>query len=367
MAAKYKCYKGLRLCFVASIILVANTSINATSSNSAFSLHGYALGEGISNLSGGLKTGSIFNGNAEIIAYYNLQQKFDHKALVKFGILGSTDTRYQGYYTDAIQAPSAYLSSHLIRISDLSYQYNFHENYKILIGIMDLNDNFNITEKSSNLLNNAFSNTATLYANTQLATFPYSGFGVVTSITQNKTTYRLGVYQGNPQHLLTVFDNGYMILTEVEHIFSSFLASDTNYSVKGGAWLYQQGDLSVVHSSNSCGLYLIAQADWNINELRTIAAFMNLGYSNQKNKYVPYSIAMGLRSDNIFCGNRDSLSFGLGKIWISDLSSEVAYELAYAAQLYPGLMVTPDVQYIVKPSGFLPNAWVFMLRFLYQF
>lgn len=359
--------KIAQLFLVVGLTLVASVNVNAASSNSALAWHGYILGEDISNLHGGLKTGSIFNGNTEIVAFYDLQTRFDHNALIKFGILGATCTQYQSLYTYAIQSPSSFLAPRGIKISDLSYQYNLSKKNKIIIGVMDMDDNFNITESASNLLNNAFFNTATLYANTQMATFPFPGFGAMASITQNQTTGMLGIYQGNPQHLSTVFYNGYMIIAEVDHAFNLTFSKYANYSIKGGAWLYQLSDPSIVFSTNARGLYLITQANWITEDARALAMFMNIGYSDQDIKYVPYSLSVGLRSDNIFFGNKDSLSFGLGKIWVADLSSEVAYELAYATELYSGLVVTPDAQYIVKPSGFLPNAWIFMIRLSYNF
>lgn len=333
----------------------------------ALTWRGYALGEDISNLHGGLKVGSIFNINGELVANYNLKSRFNHNALVKFGVLGATYTRYQEQYTNAIQAPSAFLSPRLIRISDLSYQYNWSEKNKFIIGIMDMNDNFNITEAANNLLNNAFCNTATLYANTQLATFPFPGFGTMGSVTKDKTTIMLGLYQGNPQHLSTLFYKGYTAIAEIDHAFDRAFSKDTTYSIKGGVWMYQQSDPSVVLGTNARGLYLITQANWNTQSTRILSGFINLGYSNQDTRYVPYSLALGLRSDSIFFGKKDSLSVGMGKIWIANKSSEVAYELSYAAEVYRGLEITPDVQYIIKPNGISPNALVVMLRLAYIF
>lgn len=326
---------------------------------------GYALGEGISNLQGGLKKGSVGNGAAKLVANFTAQNQALRPDVIKIGYQLASCTQYQSNYTAAIQSPSAFLAPRGTHIADLSYEHNLAQQQMIL-GVMDLNENFNVIENAANLLNNAFSNSVTLYANSQLATFPFAGFGIMGAVKDATRAAKFGVYQGNPQHLNTVFYRGYMALAELEQNFYNYNVGDL-YSIKAGAWMYQQSNPKVAFTLNARGLYFIMQGSWQLPASRTLKTFVNFGYSDQEIKYVPYSLAGGVTITNVFLAGKDALALGIGKINIAQLSSEVAYELAYAIQLHKNLTLTPDLQYIRNPGGYLPNALIGMLRLLYTF
>lgn len=327
---------------------------------------GYLQGEDITNGIGGMKRGSVVNGNALIAGTYDLKNlRPGYRGKVKLGLLGATHTRNQNEYTGAIQSPSYFTSQREMRISDLSYQYNFKNCVTTIIGIMDMADYFNRTEAALNLLNSAFTNTMALSENTQLASYPYPGFGAAAMFSKNNTEAMIGLYQGAPQHQWSVLHEGYMLIGEVGHTFFPRYYMLTDFSVNLGAWTYQQSNRDIGY--NSRGLYVTTQADLQLDEEIKLEAFCQFGYSSEKPKYIPYSLTAGVRKpDLLFENNRDSLSFGFGKIWIETLPSEIAWELAYALKVCPKFLITPDMQIIQRPSGVYKLAWVFSLRATYS-
>jgi carbohydrate-selective porin OprB len=328
---------------------------------------GYIQGEDISNGIGGIKRGSVLNGNIDLVANYPLKNSTYFKnGLIKVGVLGATHTQNQNEYTGAIQSPSSYTSQREIRISNLSYQYTYSDNAKTILGIMDICDNFNLTENANNLLNNAFTNTMTLVTNTQLATYPYPGFGAVAIFNKKNTKAMFALFQGAPQHQWSLFHEGFMLIGELRQDFYPGNEIINNFSIKLGGWIYQQSNHKI--GFNSRGLYVITQADLQIDETLELEPFVHFGYGNESPKYVPYSLTAGFRVPNIFFENkRDSFSFGYGQIWIENRRSEVAYEVSYALKICPNLLLTPDMQIIDRPSGMYQLAWVFSARLAYTF
>lgn len=340
------------------LILCLILPLTAVAADATWS--GYVKVEDIDNLHGGKRSGSVVNAAAKIAATCNvLGFEYLPDGLYKFGLLGATHTRAQNLYTAAIQHASSLDVQREMRISNLSYEQVLMPNLIGRIGIMDLEDYYDITEAAIHLRNTAFVNAMALDKNTQLATFPYPGIGAMLELRENQDYALLGLYQGNPQDLHTFLYHGYMLIAEVGTYKSHF-------SVKAGAWLSKS--FSTSKYSNARGAYFIGQQDWRTASNHDMVAFMQLGYSNETPKYIPYSLTLGVKSNNIFTDNNsDWLSLGIGKIWIENLSSEVVYELSYVIKFCDYWYLTPDLQYFVKPSGIYPNSVVFLLRLSYWF
>lgn len=157
-----------------------------------------------------------------------------------------------------------------------------------------------------------------------------------------------------------------MLIGELRQDFYPGNEIINNFSIKLGGWIYQQSNHKI--GFNSRGLYVITQADLQIDETLELEPFVHFGYGNESPKYVPYSLTAGFRVPNIFFENkRDSFSFGYGQIWIENRRSEVAYEVSYALKICPNLLLTPDMQIIDRPSGMYQLAWVFSARLAYTF
>jgi porin len=321
---------------------------------------GYVKLENVDNLHGGRRIGNVVNAAAKIAGTsYVTGSEYVPDGIYKFGILGATHTRSQSLYTSAIQNTSLLDAQREVRISNLSYESNLAPYITGRVGIMDLESYYDITEAATHLFNTAFVNAMALDKSTQLASFPYPGVGAMLEARNNQDYALLGLYQGNPQELHTFLYHGYMLIAEAGTKVSHF-------SVKAGAWIYQAG--GTPDYNNARGAYFIGQQDWRTDSNRDMIAFMQFAFSDQKPKYIPYSLTLGVRSNNIFLdNNNDWLSAGIGKVWLCSLPSEVVYELSYAIRFYDYWYLKPDIQYIVKPNGIYSNATVFLLRLEYWF
>jgi len=321
---------------------------------------GYVKLEDVYNLHGGKKIGNILQGATRITATYPIfGSEYVPDGIYKLGVLGATHNRSQSSYTAAIQSTTLLNVQREIRISNLSYETNLAPYITGRIGIMDLETYYDITEAASYLYNTAFVNAMALDKNTQLASFPYPGIGAMVELRNNQNYALLGLYQGNPQQLHTFLYHGYMLISEAGTKVSHF-------AVKAGAWLYQAG--ATPNYNNALGAYFIGQQDWRTDSNRDMVAFMQFAYSNEDPKYIPYSLTLGVNSNNIFLNNNnDWLSAGIGKIWLYNLPSEVVYELSYVIRFCDNWYLSPDLQYVVKPSGLYHNATVFLLRLEYWF
>ncbi len=156
-----------------------------------------------------------------------------------------------------------------------------------------------------------------------------------------------------------------MVIGEVGYTFFPRYYMLTDFSINVGGWTYQQSNRDIGY--NSRGVYVTTQADIQVDPEIALEAFCQFGYSDEKPKYIPYSLTAGVRKPNLLFDNyKDSLSFGFAKIWIETLPSEIAWELAYALKICPKLRMTPDMQIIERPSGVHKLAWVFSLRLEYD-
>lgn len=324
---------------------------------SALKWNGYIRAEGIENLHGGIKTGATFLGSAKVVATY--------EDVLQFGIIGATHTKPESSFVGSVQLVSSLDVQREIKLSNLSFLYHFSPNLSGRFGVMDMEDFFDITESARDLRNSAFVNGMALDKTTQLASFPYPGFGALMAYKQAEDYVYLGLYQGNPQHLNTVFSRGYMLIAEAGTEFPLHYEFAEDLSLKVGLWIYRPN--AIAGYTNAGGMYLIAQNTWQYMH-HPMEGFLQLSYSNESPKTYPFSLTIGTRAYNIFCPNKiDAISFGIAEVWINERDNEIVFELAYSYRFCNGFCLNPDLQYFMKPSGIYPNATVFLLRLSYAF
>lgn len=338
-------------------MLAVGVSNAAMDYASALKWKGYIRAEGIENAHGGIKTGATFLGSAKIVGTY--------EDVLQFGIIGATHTKPESSFVGSVQLVSSLDVQREVKLSNLSFLYHVSPNFSALFGVMDMEDFFDITEAAVDLRNSAFVNGMALDKTTQLASFPYPGFGTLLAYKQSENYLYLGLYQGNPQHLNTVFSRGYMLIAEGGTLIPLSYEFAQDLSLKIGLWMYRPN--SIAGYTNAGGAYVIAQNTWQYLH-HPMEGFLQFSYSNESPKTYPFSLTIGTRAYNIFCHNKiDALSVGLAEVWINDSSNEIVFELAYAYRFWNGFCLNPDLQYFIKPSGIYSNATVFLLRLSYTF
>lgn len=347
-------FRFIALCL---ILVLSCAAVFASDLASSVKWNGYIRADGIENAHGGIKTGATFLGSAKVVGTY--------EDVLQFGIIGATHTKPESSFVGSVQLVSSLDVQREIKLGNLSFLYHFSPNFSGRFGVMDMEDFFDITESAIDLRNSAFVNGMALDQTTQLASFPYPGFGALFAYMQAENYLYLGLYQGNPQHLNTVFSRGYMLIAEAGTQFPLHYEFAEDLSLKLGLWIYRPN--MIPGYTNAGGMYLIAQNTWQYLH-NPMEGFLQLSYSNESPSTYPFSLTIGTRMYNIFCDNKvDALSFGLAEVWISDRPNEIVLELAYAYRFWKGFCVNPDLQYFIKPSGIYPNATVFLLRLSYNF
>ena len=312
---------------------------------------GYVKGEELYNSRGGLKTGSIFNGVGQLKAIYDCDAaKTWQGGQFTIGALGIAETHNPSKYSAELQSASNLSANSELRLSNLSFEQKFNPQLTGRVGIMDLNDYFNVTEQAVGLLNASFGISPSLTANTQTNTYPYPGFGAMLDRTSDIVGTRIGLFQGNPKRQTTVFNKGSMILAEVYKSINIF-------TFKGGIWHYQQSD-SKIGASNS-GVYVIAQTEWKNANGKPRGAFLQFGSAPKTSNTVLHTVGVGFVAD--------ALSLGLTQVFINDVGYETIYEATYAFEITKQLTLNPDIQYIVHPAGKYRNAVVGIIRLSFTF
>jgi porin len=351
------------LVFFLAIFLINGSQ--AAEANSPVKWTGYAIGEDVSNFKGGLKRGSIFTVVGHLLGTYDTELgNLWKNGAFSMGVLAIGQTHNQALYTNAVQTPSNYSAVPEIRISDLAYQHKFSKIATVKVGIMDIDDHFNVLANASNILNSALDNTISLSSNTQLATYPYPGFGVVGLFGTNLLGIQLAVFQAQPQHQSTVFRKGQMYLGELSSDFGTGVGDAPKYTLKGGLWKYKPHGLAL--TAPTSGLYAIAETTWKTNSGLNLGVGLNVGTNPRANNLIKSSAAACLTASNLFSSRpKDSINLAIGRANINGHKSEMFYEVNYVVQISDKIALVPDLQYVVKPSGVSPNAWVGILRLSY--
>lgn len=368
--------KKLLITFLA--IFVTFTAYANTKSPWVFK--GYAVGEAVDNMHGGIKPGTILTAAGRLTATFDTEVAgWWRGGEFAFGVLGIGQTHGQTLYTGAIQTPSSMNGVSEIRINDLAYQHKFYSYVMLRAGIMDMDDWFNINETADLLLNTAFDNTIALSGNAELATYPYPGFGAMTQLGDRRLALLIGVFQGDPSHQHTVFKGGQLVIAEVStHLGPDFMPeipqpkhlggginTDAHYILKFGLWDYQQ-NLEAIGNTDH-GLYVIAETNWQTINGKKLSGSIEFGLNPKKYGTISDSLAASLSVGALLaCRPDDSLNFGIASAWQKGQpNAETVFEIGYDIQFIQGLVLTPDLQYITHPSGQYKNAWVGILRLAY--
>lgn len=338
----------------------------AQHSDSPFSWNANFSAEEMSNLRGGLRRGSMADGLAHLTGTYDTEKaQWWPGGQLTLGLLGIYSSRRTDL-TGGSQSASDIQASSRIRFHELVYAQKWNETLTSRLGLMDLNDYFNVTRSAFSLMHSFFGTFPTLTVNTLAATYPLSGVGAIGSFNDETHEAQIGIFQGDPYHTRTVFHRGHMLMGEVgRHLWFEHSNSPV-LTVKIGAWRYRQANPILGNTTN--GIYGISEARWGSEEDRNFSAFLQLGTNTRKRDTVRHYAGAGLRSQGLFESRpRDVLSLGIARAWILANPSEVVHEIMYSFQLTPELSLRPDLQYIRKPSGTRPNAVVGILRLHAEF
>jgi porin len=264
----------------------------------------------------------------------------------------------------------------------------------LLIGLHDLNSEFNISEYGLLFINSSFGFNNEISNNIPVSNFPVAAPGIRVKWEPTDNLYFMAeISDGDPgknkDGLNLKLSSSKVNFFELGYHFGNQEESRTMPGTyKFGGW-YHTGDFNDVRDSDenddplkhddNYGIYFIADQMLIPGKgKRGLGAFFQIGGVPDDRNEVDFYVGGGFRYQGIIPTREDdilglavahaSISEDLRDVEKRD-SHETAVELTYRAQVSPWLAIQPGVQTIFNPGAdpSLDNAWVSIVRFEISF
>ncbi len=276
-----------------------------------------------------------------------------------------------------LQVTSNIEATEAIRLYEAWYEHRLADDrLSVLVGLHDLNSEFDAIEYGAMFLNSSFGISADI-AQTSPSIFPTTALAVRLRAEPSECSYALAaVYDGvpgDPDHSSRTtirFDDGDGVFAVLEAGLARGEPGRRDYLKLGaGTWLHTarverfDGEIN----DRNFGVYLIgektilAEAD----EAQGLGAFVQLGYADEDRNRLAYYWGAGVRYVGLIPGrDRDEAGVAVASAWNGDdfarhariveavpvERTESVIEVAYRAEIFPGLILQPDLQYVINPS-----------------
>ncbi len=356
------------------------------------------------NTTGGVKRGSAYLGNMDMSVSVDTEKLGLWKGGT-FNVYGVSNFggRYlTGELVGDVQGASNIEAPHTTKLFELWYEQKlFDEKLAVLVGLHDLNADFDVVDNGGDLLNSSFGIQPTMTGNMSVSVFPAAGSAVRLKYEPNEQwTLLAGVFDGdqgdsggNNRHGIHNSLNdksGVLTIGEIDYHLKlplPYAAEPLPGTVKLGAWMNNRdfddvsdldalGD-AIVHDGNF-GIYvdadqLVYKENTDPEDMQGLGVFLQYSQVPQDRNTINMYRGFGLRYMGLIAHrDEDTLSFGMGQAFISDslrdASGQEAFErvleLTYKVQVTPSIVLQPDIQFITNPNAdaALKNATVVMLR-----
>lgn len=339
---------------------------------SPFNFEASYIGDVVSNLSGGIKTGTTYLGLANLKAGFNTETAGWWKGGDAFVNIGNTHGGEPSrFLVGDFQGVSNIEAGNLTFLYELWYRQNFG-NVRMTFGLQDLNADFATSENGTLFTNSSFGIHSSIADNVALPIFPLTALGANICWNISDTfLWEAAVFDGTPDDFETNPYNmewklsknqGFLAVTEFQ-IKKSFIKGKSG-SYKLGVYYHQHNDTIDTEQKNG-GFYFVG--DQQINN--KLSVFSQIGLSpkrmNKNNRY--YSIGLNYKG---LINKRPEDQFGMAVAYAAidgnSIGSETVVELTYKIEINENIYVRPDIQYIIHPAGTankLDNALVGFIRF----
>jgi porin len=259
------------------------------------------------------------------------------------------------------------------------------DQYSVLVGLKELNEEFNITGISNNFIAPTFQLGQELAQSGEFgpSTFPYTALSARVQYKPTDNTYvRAAIFEGtpgDPDHLRSTrinFDDNEGVLTIAEAGITPVFASspDAEYNLLAvGVWQYSRGFDNLVEvdgfgnplQAKNRGAYVLGSLELMREKEQVITGFARVGVSDGNTKQVDAAYETGLVGFGLVPMRPDgeigagvSVAYN-GNKFIQNAriagnnptNTESVFELYYKDVLMPGVSIQPDVQYVANPGG----------------
>lgn len=338
-------------------------------------------GELFNNARGGVNTGGAtqYRGNLDLVLTADLDE-MEFAPGGTFFLYGQNGhgRGLTDEYVGDFQTLSNIDSPSFMQVSEFWWERSVLDDLvAIRIGKQDANADFAVVDLGGDFINSSFGVSPTI----PLPTFPNPSMAAVVFFQLTDwLSFKTGVWDGgDPEKLDSWGFSGEGIAFSMYELKAEYDLDDGRYpgDFHVGMWYHggQFDDLATsVPNTGNHGVYL--GADQMIAKERScdeendqgLGVFVQYGWAPEDRNEVHQHVGGGLVYKGLL-SDRDEDFTGVGVTHVRfseglpDQSSETAVELFYKAQVAPHIVVQPDMQYIVKPSGTERNALVVGMRF----
>ena len=262
-----------------------------------------------------------------------------------------------------IQAYSNIDEDNFSRWYEVYYQYDADQWY-LRLGKTDANGEFAVNDYAANFINSSMGFSPTIVG---FPTYPSPALSVLAGIQiDDDLQLAAGVYAAQ----------------DYDDFAEQFYVAELRYQLSEHSllklgWWHDSNQYPLATSvdeqqASTSGYYLLLQN--NLPDTRWFGSqsshwYGQLGYADEKISEINWHFGTGIEFVSPFGRSEHSMGIGLSYVKLSpllleDATSETAIEAFYSWPLHQNLLLKPDLQYIISPSGNpqINNALVFTLR-----
>ena len=349
--------------------------------SSPFTLGVSYIGNSVTNISGGIRQGSVYLGMANLRVSFNTSSAGFWKGGELF--LNAANT-HGGMPSQTLVGDFQGVSN--IEAGDLTYLLElwFKQSFgpiSIIAGLQDMNTEFAVSECSGIFLNGSFGVHSTIAHNVPVPIFPLTAIGIQLQWNvQENISAKIAVFDGlpdafesNPYNLEWNLktDDGLLTLGEVSYHRSRKNRLDGTYKLGG---YYHNHVCHSDEKGNDCatpdyGIYFLAdQVLFTRSSDRQLSFFTQIGLSPKEINDNWFYLGFGLNYTGLFPKRTDDvLGVAIAHAGFNNAirGNETTAELTYMMKMNEHFFIQPDFQYVINPSGTdekLENAFVGTMR-----
>ena len=332
-------------------------------------------GDLVTNIKGGIKTGTAYLGMATIDAGFDTEKAKWWKGGDAFVKLANTHGgEPTAHLVGDFQGVSNIEAGNLTWLYEFWYRQRFG-NLSVTVGLQDLNVNFAADECAAGFTNSSFGIHSSIADNIPSPIFPLTALGVNLNWDISPSmVLKMAVFDGTPDdlennpyniHWQLSREQGVLTVGELQLNRSLFANKRGNYKI--GGYFHQHNDSTNEEQQNG-GIYFAG----NQQITDKIDVFSQIGLSPKRNNHNHY-YSIGLKYSDIFKNRPDDymgMAVAYAGIDSNPNGGETVIEIIYQCQICSNVYIRPDIQYIVNPAGTdqkLGNALVAMMRFGVEF
>ncbi|RJP70269.1 MAG: carbohydrate porin [Ignavibacteriales bacterium] len=339
------------------------------------------LGDFVTNLHGGIKTGSLYLGMANIklgfetknIGLWNGGEFFVNGAATHGG------TPSENLFGDFQVASNIEAGNH-IYLHELWYKHA-SGSFQFKVGLQDLNTEFLTNDHTGSFINSSFGIPSLISGNIPVPIFPLTALGVLGIYELNdKVTLQAAIFDGLPESFESnqynlnwslKSDDGVLVFTELQYL--SDIASLPG-KIKAGCYYHshlketspETGIAETVFEKNY-GFYALAdQTILETGKNKSLGLFTQLAFCPGNINFHNYYVGGGLNYCGIYSSDEMGIAFAYAHFNNKLLDDEATVELFYKKTISENLFIQPDIQYIINPAGAdinHPDALAALIRF----